>query len=50
MLNFLKSVRLAVEASSNYDANLLTSSGIFKTLLVIWKTQFCSEQHAFKRN
>jgi hypothetical protein len=35
MLNFLKPARLAVEALSNHDANLLTSKGIFKFLLVI---------------
>jgi hypothetical protein len=31
-LNFLKQVRIAVEALSNNNANLLTSEGIFKFL------------------
>jgi hypothetical protein len=50
-LNCLKPVRLAVEALSSLDANLLTSERIFKFLfLAVWKNEFRLEQCAFKRN
>jgi hypothetical protein len=37
MLNCLKLVRWAVKALCNHDADLETSDGLFKFLLVIYK-------------